>query len=392
MRKLLWIAGIGFSLFCTGCATVSEKDSSEVYEDSINEEASKEAYEEQLRLEEEAKEAAKEAAQDFMQNLGAGWNLGNALDAYSTVKEYELDTETLFGNPVTTEDLIDTIRAGGFTTIRVPVTYENHMDENNTIDPEWLERVNEVVEYVLQDDMYCIIDIHHDTGSDGWLKADIDTLEENKEKLAVIWTQIGEYFNHYDDHLLFEGYNEILNSENQWSYAGEESYEAANELNQTFVDTIRSLGGNNETRYLLVNTYAASGDDEVLSHFALPTDTQYSHLIVGVHSYIGTDGLEGLFERINQYFTSEGTPVILGEFGLSNSEPMVERTDYVKTITTYAQQHDIGYIWWDDGNYNTSTVLSDVCGYALLNRNILEWTYPEIVEALVNEDDSSMTE
>lgn len=143
--------------------------------------------------------------------------------------------------------MIHAVKEAGFQTVRVPVTYTDHIDENGEIREEWLERVKEIVDYVLDEDMYCVINVHHDTGNNGKITADPAALEENQKRVRDRWTQIATYFQDYGQKLVFEGLNELLDQNNNWECQGEEYAETANQLNQTFVDTVRSCRGNNPT-------------------------------------------------------------------------------------------------------------------------------------------------
>lgn len=290
--------------------------------------------------------------------------------------------ETLWGNPITSKKMIDMIKEAGFGAVRVPVTFRNHMDEKGNIDEAWLARISEVVQYVLDNDMYCIINMHHDTGDKGWLKADAKSLDTTGVKFKNAWKQIAEYFKGYDESLLFEGYNEILNSSNKWSWAGQDSYNAANQLNQIFVDTVRSTGGHNTERCLIVNTYAASIEEEVISRFVLPKDSVKNRLIVEAHYYGSSHkGITNVLARMNRKFVSQGVPVIIGECGTDFEMPETDRIKYTKHLVFTAEKYGITIFWWDDGNYANKAGAQ--CKYAILDRYGLKWYHPEIAKTLV---------
>lgn len=291
--------------------------------------------------------------------------------------------ETFWGNPVTSKALIDDIKDAGFGTVRIPVTYYNHIDSNGKIDKAWLERVKEVVQYVIDNDMYCIINVHHDTGAKGWLRADPATLNVNLKKYTYIWEQVSDYMKEIDDKLLFEGYNELLNESNKWSWADDESYKAANDLNQAFVNTVRSSGGNNPDRYLIVNTYASSAEEREIKSFILPKDKIKDRLIVQVHYYgSNQSSILAVVERLNKHFVSKGIPVIIGEAGMNHQSTEADRIQYAKYLVSTAKKHNVTVFWWDDGNYaHKEGELSD---YALYDRHANKWVYPKIVEALIS--------
>jgi len=294
--------------------------------------------------------------------------------------------ESLSGNPATTKAMIDKVKEAGFKSIRIPVTYLNHLNNDGDIDEAWLKRVAQVVDYAIANDLYCIIDMHHDTGNNGWLMASAASeypLEHVKMVYSNVWKEIANYFKNYDGRLVFEGYNEILNEVYKWNNAGLPSYKVANDLNQIFVDAVRSTGGNNSTRNLLLNTYAASAEYDVVKNFVLPKDTVANHLIVGAH-YYGTSqtSVSTVLKRLDTHFVQKGIPVIIGEFGskfsVAEADRITSATNYVKT----AKQYNIACFWWDDGNYKN--VAGAKCNFALLDRVSLKWYYPAIATALVN--------
>lgn len=226
-------------------------------------------------------------AGQIVNTIHAGWNLGNTLDSYGEwIVQYSAakptDFETAWGNPVTTKQMIESVRAAGFNAVRVPVTWTQHISDADLyeIDAAWMCRVKETVDYVIDSGMYCILNLHHDVGGDSWLKASTQSVSAQSQKFAAVWTQIAKTFAEYDAHLLFEGFNEILDEENHWVYPGKTAADAVNTLNQLFVDTVRSTGGNNRSRCLVVNTYAAGTGSAQLDDFVLPFDSTKNALIV----------------------------------------------------------------------------------------------------------------
>lgn len=291
-----------------------------------------------------------EPATQAVDNMKIGWNLGNTLDAfYGDI--HDLTTETCWGQPKTKAELFPMFKDAGFGAIRVPVTWNNHMDSNGKVDEAWMKRVHEVVDYVINAGMYCILNVHHDTGTDAWIVADMDNYNTNKSKFEYLWRQIATEFKDYDEHLLFEGYNEMLDADNSWSYASSKNtgsydataasaaYNAVNSYAQSFVNAVRATGGNNVMRNLIVNTYGAcSGEgtwndhlQDPLKQMQLPTDHIADHLIFEVHAYPGlAGGLSNAKSSINQmmsavetHLASKGAPVIFGEWGTENYD-----TDY----------------------------------------------------------------
>lgn len=324
------------------------------------------------------------------------------------IKNKEEYYETLLKNPVTSKEMIDEVAAAGFGAVRIPVTYRNHIDEETgLIDENWLQRIEEVVGYVLDNNMYCIINIHHDTGANGWLKASQKNYDENYQKFETIWEQVATRFAEYDNKLLFEGFNEILDEEGSWSNPADEACTVVNELNQTFVNTIRGTGGNNADRCLLISTYGAIASEDVVSRLEIPKDSSSGKIIVQVHVYAqqdftwqqeqvdwtttrdtwGTtadkDQLDKMLSRMYIHFVSKGIPVVIGEFGAWNKSNLKERIEYTSYYVTKAKEYGIICFWWDvGGSYKTADKVKSA---ALLNRNTLEWYFPELVKILVED-------
>lgn len=346
-------------------------------------------------------------AGEIANDINAGWNLGNTLDSHADwITEMTdgtpTDFETAWCNPVTTKKMIDDIKSAGFNAVRVPVTWKQHMDENGTVDSVWMDRVQEVVDYVIDNDMYCILNVHHDTGEAGWLKATPSCVEENGDKFTYLWTQISDRFKDYNHKLLFESFNEILDDSNNWEDTGTEATTAVNRLNQMFVDTVRSTGGNNSSRCLVVNTYAANTHYNNLDEFVIPTDTADNSIIVEVHYYQpykyttvtypdnrtwtdenGKFNMNGTLYNLYNHFTSKGVPVIIGEFGVANKENTADRCDYSEYLVTQAKGYGIKCFWWDPGG---DTAPDPNYGYlatmTLYDRFTNEWVYPELVKSI----------
>lgn len=237
------------------------------------------------------------------------------------------------------------VAEANFDAVRVPVTWMDHMDENYQVDEAWMNRVEEVVNYVLSEDMYCILNVHHDCGGSdsAWLQADMEHIEEIQEKFEALWLQIAERFAEYDEKLIFEGYNEMLDASLQWTTPAEEKdYEAINILAQSFVDTVRSTGGNNAQRNLMICPYSADPGEESGSHLVMPTDSAENHLMVDVHVYapgrFTVNGesfdeaaqleLNDVLAGLEKVYGSKGILVVIGEFGAQDKENDEERAIY----------------------------------------------------------------
>lgn len=273
----------------------------------------------------------------FAQEMGIGINLGNTLEAYwedSNNKTTGAQTigynkpsvyETCWGAIVTTEESIAGMKAAGFNTVRVPVYWGNMManDGTFTINTEYMERVQEIVDYCLKNDLYVIINIHH---YDGFL---IKTYTEDDVVAAVevLWKQIAEYFINYSDYLVFEGFNEALgNTKSGVSYTDEQKFAYVNRMNQAFVDVVRATGGNNANRLLIASGYWTNIDLTTSDAYVLPTDTVQDRLMVSVHyvdnvmywtNKIGSqewwDYSVAQCELLKEAFTNKGVQVFIGE-------------------------------------------------------------------------------
>ena len=308
-------------------------------------------------------------AQDFedattaVKNMGLGWNLGNTLEANSqTVTDVTndgywgqqgLESETCWGQFFTKPELLKMIKDAGFGAIRVPVTWYNHMDKDGNVDVAWMKRVHEIVDYVINQGLYCIINVHHDTGADSdsfksWIKADETNYNTNKTRYEKLWKQIAEEFKNYGQLLLFESYNEMLDIQNTWNYPkNSTAYSAINKYAESFVTTVRTTGGNNAQRNLIVNTYCAGNgygtwtNTGPLTNLNIPTG-ESNHIAFEVHAYpsiingsankdIATINSEtdGLIKTLKDNLASKGAPVIIGEWGTSNVDSK-DNNDYDK--------------------------------------------------------------
>jgi len=335
-----------------------------------------------------------ESAYTFIHNLKLGYNLGNTLDACPSGSWWDQkaphsvsDWETSWGQPVTTPEIINAIAERGFNVIRVPVTWYVHADENDVIDTEWMNRVEEVVNYVLDAGCYCIINVMHDTGSDGWLRADIDDYPTSTVRFQKFWQQIANRFRNYDDRLLFEAFNEILDNASEWGNPSKSSaYEAINRYEQDFVNTVRATGGNNEYRNLIITTYGAGSTAEKLAGLSVPTDKHPNHILGSVHTYdpynfCNDNGqynisvfdssceeeVAAVVNRTANRFDQLGIPFIFGEFGaIDEDKTMSERIKYARYVVKQMQARGTTGLWW----------------MGLINRNNLTWYEDEIVSAL----------
>lgn len=312
--------------------------------------------------------SAFESANDAVKHMKVGWNLGNTLDAHNGQRVTDPKvSEIMWGQPVTTPELMQMMKEVGFGAIRVPVTWYPHMDGNNKVDAAWMKRVHEIVDYVISTGMYCILNVHHDTGADSdntksWLKADQTVYNQQKARYEYLWQQIAEEFKDYGERLLFESYNEMLDTYNSWCFASfaapgqynasvaTSAYNAINSYAQSFVNTVRATGGNNAKRNLIVNTYGACNGagtwnshlQDPLKQMKLPTDITEGHIIFQVHAYPNVvslssakDEVNQIFRDLNTYLVQKGAPVIIGEWGTSNGNDYIERRSNVLGFAKY---------------------------------------------------------
>lgn len=287
--------------------------------------------------------------------MGNGINLGNTLEACDNNVGIKTNTplsyETHWGQPKTTQAMIDGMKAAGFDTIRIPVawmTNATHLYEGDyTIDADYMDRVEEVVRYARKAGMYVIINDHWDGGWYGMFGSEsAETRALAMEAYKGMWQQIAERFRDYSDYLIFESANEELGGrfdENSPLYCSDsvvtyltddERYTLTNEINQTFVDVVRATGGNNATRFLLIAGYSTDIDKTCDDRFQMPKDTVDSKLMVSVHyydpwSYCGASsavsatkwGKVSDYEYLDQQlakmtkFTEAGYGVVIGEYG-----------------------------------------------------------------------------
>lgn len=315
-----------------------------------------------------AQTAEFETAKDAVKNMGVGWNLGNTLDANDGTKTWNTtaEHETCWQQPVTKPELMTMMKEAGFGAIRVPVTWYQEMDANGKVNEAWMKRVKEVVDYVIDNGMYCILNVHHDTGADGgsfksWIKASGTNYTSNKAKFEGLWKQIAETFKDYDQHLLFEGYNEMLDEKNTWNEPADKTdgYQAINNYAKSFVTAVRATGGNNKDRNLVVNTYSASSVGNAMKQLELPEES--GHIIFQLHSYPNWKSESNAKIEIDNLISTIKTnlldraPVIIGEYSTFTEFP--SKIDYYDTdrkVAFYAMDYlikqtkeaGIGTFYW----------------------------------------------
>ncbi|HLA73079.1 MAG TPA: glycoside hydrolase family 5 protein [Steroidobacteraceae bacterium] len=307
------------------------------------------------------------AAIEVAGEIKVGWNLGNTLEA--------ICSETAWGNPVASQALIDSVKAAGFNAIRIPAAWNCHANQSTSvIEPAWLARVKQVVDYAYGQGMYVLLNIHWDSG---WLQ-DHPTFAFQaavNQKQQAYWMQIANTFKTYDQHLLFAGTNEV---HADFGTPTAEHNTVQQSYNQTFVNAVRATGGNNASRTLVVQTYNTN-IFHGLNFFNLPADTIAGHLIVEVHHYdpydytlnpkgpclywgapyppqsscswAGESFHQTTFAQVRAKWIDNGIPVIMGEYGvaLRANLDLESRQYYLEYVNKTAAANGIKTFYWDNG-------------------------------------------
>ncbi|HWT73425.1 MAG TPA: glycoside hydrolase family 5 protein [Mobilitalea sp.] len=319
---------------------------------------------------------------ELVKLLGNGINLGNTMEAYghkdlgttADVSSYE----TLWGQPVTTKEMIESMKAAGFDTLRIPVAWTNAMNYESgdyTIGENYLNRVEEIINYALNADMYVIVNDHWDGSWWGMFGSATQETRDNAMKLYVsMWTQIANKYKEYSDHLIFESANEELGDRlndkdvaaDSGTLSEDECYAMANKINQTFVDTIRSTGGNNAERFLLIAGYNTDIAKTCDDRYVMPTDTAKDKLLLSVHyytpwGYCGNSSLSSwgsgnnykeqndLLAKMTK-FTEKGYGVVIGEYAVALKDDGSVKDNTVDFFDNFLNNCDMyGYcpVLWD---------------------------------------------
>lgn len=332
-------------------------------------------------------------AKELTSNMKIGWNLGNSLDALGS----GMSSETAWGNPKTTKAMIDDIKAQGFNAIRIPVSWGRHTDKDGNVDEQWMKRVKEVVDYAYKNDMYVILNSHHDNeyyDIGGCAKSD-KTYKASEKKMTKLWTQIANEFKKYNEHLIFETLNEprTEGSAKEWTGGTGAEREVVNNLNSAIVSAIRATGGNNEYRYIMVPAYAATSNMGALRAMKLPDDER---IIVSVHAYSPYNyamnsgyskkfsdsdkkELDKFFSDLNSLFISKGIQVVIGEFGATNKGDEADRCLWAEYYIKGAAKYGIPCVWWDN---NSGDSEGGEC-FGIYNRKTGEWTFKDLADTLI---------
>lgn len=314
---------------------------------------------------------------ELVHDMGVGINLGNTFEAWGRAwlsSDNVSDYETAWGSPVITEEMIQGYADEGFGVLRVPVAWSNMMDDDYNIDQKFIDRVKEVVTWAVDDGMYVIMNIHWDGG---WWENFPNDHDECMRRYKKMWTQICDNFSSFNDYLMFESLNEEGCWDEVWNhYAGdegkEEAYALLNEINQEFVDLVRSSGGNNEKRHLLIAGYATDVALTCDEMYKMPDDPQ-NRCAVSVHYYtpstfciLDSDAdwgkakttwgspvdiaeMQKNMDLLQETYIDKGVPVIIGEYGAvavkNKKDEDIRRYNYYVCKEAYSR--NICPVLWD---------------------------------------------
>ncbi len=328
--------------------------------------------------------------------MSPGWNLGNSLEATGG--------ETAWGNAATSQALMNAVKAAGFRTVRIPVSWRQYADANDTISPAWMARVTQVVGYARAAGLYAVINIHWDGG---WMQPTYAKQAEVTKRLTTFWTQIATNFKNHDDTLLFAGTNEVL-VEGDYGPPTVEYHTVQNSFNQAFVNAVRATGGNNATRHLVVQGFNTN-IDHTANHTTLPSDPAPNRLMMEVHYYdpynftINSDSkiwqwgaiatqaaatetwanephVDAQFQKMTARFIDQGVPVLLGEYSASlrtEYDPAgTYRRYWNQVVTQSAVRHGLVPVYWDNGSAANH-------GSGLFDRATGAQVFPDLVQAIV---------
>ena len=317
---------------------------------------------------------------ELTRDMGIGINLGNTLESCGdwiweygdhSVKSYE----TAWGSPVITKAMIEGIKKEGFGVMRLPVHWFNLMSNDYTINKDYMARAKEIVDWAMEAKLYVILNIHHDEKD--FFKNMPSKTEETLKNYRKIWTQIADAFKDYDDYLMFESLNEEAcwnDVFNQWSGSTngkKEVFDYTYQLNQAFVDVVRSSGGNNQERHLLLAGYCTDPDLTCDSMFRMPKDPA-NRCAVSMHYYNpstfciltedadwgkaqstwgSNDEIKDLnkkFDKMKSTFIDKGIPVIIGEYGAATkNKDMSSVRNFLYSVCKAAYDRKMVPVLWD---------------------------------------------
>jgi len=308
---------------------------------------------------------------------------------------------------LTTRAMMKGLYDSGIRTVRIPISWHNHMNEAYTIDSEWMARVREVVDYAIDEGLYVIINIHHDNG-DGGYYPDADHRKRAVAYAERVWKQVALQFRNYDEKLIFEILNEprLVGYSNEWGWSDTDSNltEAAEviaEMEQAALDAVRATDGNNDNRYVMVTPYVASPWAALSDKFVIPEDSAADKTIISVHAYTPYEfamkdpgvsvftsahrsEIDSFIGKLNTKFVAgKNIPVIIGEYGATNKNNLAEREAWFSYYVSKAASYGMCTILWDNGNYLVPSNGKYSELYGFYNRNGQSWYFPTILDAIL---------
>jgi len=336
---------------------------------------------------------------EYAKAMGAGYNLGNEFDAYNcTWLSDEMAYESAWSKAVTTKEFIHHVKELGFTSIRIPVSWHNHVDQNFTISKQWLDRVDEVVSWAYDEGLIVVLNIHHDIDR-AYIYPSYDCYESSKKYLVTVWKQLAIHFAGYGDRLVFEAMNEprLVGETYEWwvnpsDSRCKEAIDVVNKLNQDFVDCVRGVKGNEE-RFLMIPSYCDMYECGA-SGFVVPNDSAFDKLLFTFHAYLpykfaqvngeaydfgaqekkaNDDAFDAIYDR----FVKCGVGVVLGEFGAIDKGSDDSRLAYFEYVAKLAKQKGMAYMVWDNNSY------SGDAPFGLIDRAAVIDKEKEILDVLV---------
>jgi len=345
-----------------------------------------------------------------------GWNLGNTFDAWANGVT-GLASETCWGQPKTTKAMLQGIKQAGFASIRIPVSWHDHITDstNYTLETAWINRVKEVVDWALEEGLCVIINIHHDNFSDAELanrdygfavSKDSELQEKSKKYIAGVWKNLAEVFKDYDHSLVFELLNEPrdiggTNWGNEW-YVDSSNATEANGIILSYekaaLELIRESGSKNADRFIMVPPYAASTGCMGGFDISKLSDSAEDRIIIEGHAYSpynfamkSEDGetkftsahkneLKGTFNNLYNNYVSKGIGLVIDETGATNKNNLEDRIAWAEYFFGEAYKKGIPAFWWDNGNWQVSgSDYNEKYGY--YNRNQQIWYFPSLMKA-----------
>ncbi len=310
-------------------------------------------------------------SEELARSMGAGWSLTNSLDVCGAdyiddIKDYE----TAWGNPRVSKKLINAVKKAGFSTICIPVGWADHMSFDGEISVEWLDRVQEVVDYAYESDMYVILSTH-----DGWIS--VSDEENMRKKYRRMWAQIADRFKDYDEKLIFQGMSETYCIDEPSGVFPVSGRKVLNNFYSDFSDIIRKSGGLNEKRFLI----AVPADSNAA--LKLPDDDRMLVGVTNLAPYKLSDSsssgksfdenarseIDQSFEQIKSDFTDKGISVVITQWGLADKSNDSERIKAAEYFVRTAKKNGIPCVWagWIDG---------------LIDRKTLKWSCDELTDTI----------